>query len=215
VARLREWPSGHCVRTLLDSEALSGYWFNRSQEHAARVRREKHDRLKYGTQETVTPSPLPCWKDLTPEAYRQHVANLVAQIEEAADAKRKRTGIEPLGAKAIQAQHPHTRAERVKKSPAPRVHAVRREVRRRLCEAYSWFPLGTPKSSGEAQGRRPAPHFRSAASRRPCRTSTGRRAEGVRRSREPLAGRARKARGVSARTLRWRFHERNVANRAA
>jgi hypothetical protein len=44
-----------------------------------------------------------------------------------------------LGPEAIQAQHPHTRPERMKKSPAPRVHAFRREVRRQLYEAYSWF----------------------------------------------------------------------------
>jgi hypothetical protein len=87
------------------------------------------------------------------------VANLVAQIEEEAAAKRKSTGEEPLGAEAIQAQHPHTRPERVKKSPAPRVHAFRREVRRQLYEAYSWF-LGQFRDAAERlKAGDPDPHF--------------------------------------------------------
>jgi hypothetical protein len=49
----------------------------------------------------VTLSPLPCWKNLSPEAYRQRVANLAAEIEEDAAAARKRTGAGPLGAAAI------------------------------------------------------------------------------------------------------------------
>jgi len=43
-------------------------------------------------------SPLPCWADLSPEAYRNRVAGMVAEIEEAAAAERKRTGKSPLGA---------------------------------------------------------------------------------------------------------------------
>ena len=91
------------------------------------------------------------------------MGNLVAQIEEDAaterKTERKRTGTEPLGAEAIQAQHPHTRPERVKKSPAPRVHAFRREVRRQLYEAYSWF-LGEFRTAAEKpKAGDPAPHF--------------------------------------------------------
>jgi hypothetical protein len=43
------------------------------------------------------------------EAQVARLTNLVARIEEDAEAKRKRTGAEPLGPEAIQAQHPHTR----------------------------------------------------------------------------------------------------------
>jgi hypothetical protein len=85
------------------------------------------------------------------------VANLVAQIEEDAEAERKRTGTEPLGPEAIQAQHPHTRPERVKKSPAPRVHAFRGEVRRQLYEAYSWFLGEYRKATEKLKAGYPAP----------------------------------------------------------
>jgi hypothetical protein len=87
------------------------------------------------------------------------MANLVAQIEEDAEVERKRTGAEFLGPEAIQAQHPHTRPERVKKPPAPRVHAFRREVRRRLYEAYSWFLGEYRKAAEKLKAGDPAPHF--------------------------------------------------------
>ena len=87
------------------------------------------------------------------------MANLVAQIEEEAEARRKRTGVEPLGAEAVQAQHPHTRPERVKKSPAPRVHAFRREVRRELYEAYSWFLSEFRTAAEKLKAGDPDPHF--------------------------------------------------------
>jgi REP element-mobilizing transposase RayT len=119
VARLREWPGLQSVRQLADGEPLAGTWFDRTQEYLARRKGETVDRLRYATPETVTFSPLPCWKDLSPEAYRQRVANMAAEIEEDAAAARTRTGAEPLGVAAILAQDPTSRPKRLKKSPAP------------------------------------------------------------------------------------------------
>ena len=67
----------------------------------------------------MTFSPLPCWEHLSPEAYRERVGKMGLEIEEEAAVIRKRTGAHPLGAAKILAQHPWTRPERVKKSPAP------------------------------------------------------------------------------------------------
>jgi hypothetical protein len=138
VASLEEWPGVHAVRQLLGGEPLTGYWFDRTQEYAAR-RRQEHDRLEYATFETVVLSPLPCWEHLAPEAYRERVAGLVGTIEEAAAAKRKRTGAGPFGREAILAQHPHTRPERIKRSYAPRFHAATKAARRFFYEMYSEF----------------------------------------------------------------------------
>jgi hypothetical protein len=81
---------------------LTGTWFDRTQEYAARRRRgENPDPLQYTRTETVLLSPLPCWEHLAPEAYRQRVANLAKEIEQDAAAARKRTGVEPLGPAAI------------------------------------------------------------------------------------------------------------------
>jgi len=52
--------------------------------------------------------PLPCWKDLPPEAYRTRIAGLVEKIEADAAALREQTGRPPLGAEAILRQDPKT-----------------------------------------------------------------------------------------------------------
>jgi hypothetical protein len=139
VAHLSEWPGVHAAGTLLGGEPLSGYWFDRTQEYAARRRRQEHDPLQYATLETVTLSPLPCWAHLSAEAYRERVTALVAAIEEEADAARKRMGLKPFGREAILAQHPHTRPERIKRSPAPFVHAASKAARLFFYELYAKF----------------------------------------------------------------------------
>jgi hypothetical protein len=48
-------------------EALTGHWFDRSREYAARNQREDFEPLRYATEETVELSPVPCWAHLTPE----------------------------------------------------------------------------------------------------------------------------------------------------
>jgi hypothetical protein len=75
----RQWPGVHAVRALLDGETVQGYWFDRSQEYAARRRGEEHDRLKYATPYTVKLSPLPCWEDLPSETQKERVAEVVRE----------------------------------------------------------------------------------------------------------------------------------------
>jgi REP element-mobilizing transposase RayT len=139
VPRLQEWPGIHCVHSLLGGEPLAGHWFDRTLEYAMRRRGETFDRFQFATPETVHLSSLPCWAHLSPEAYRQRVAAMVTEIEEEAAAARQRAGKHSLGARAILAQHPHTRPEKCKKSPAPFVHAVSREMKKLLWEGYVWF----------------------------------------------------------------------------
>jgi hypothetical protein len=81
-------------------QSLKGYWFDRTQEYAARRRGETFDRLRYATPETILLSPLPCWKHLSAEEWRKLNLNLIREIGEAADA-RSRAGNQPLGASAI------------------------------------------------------------------------------------------------------------------
>jgi mRNA interferase MazF len=100
-------------------EPLAGTWFDRTQEYLARRKGEAVDRLRYTTRETVTFSPLPCWKHLSPEAYRQRVSGMAAEIEEDAAATQKRTGTQPLGAAAILAQDPTSRPKRLRRDRQP------------------------------------------------------------------------------------------------
>jgi hypothetical protein len=84
----------------VDGETLTGTWFDRTQKYLARCQGETVDRLRCTTRETVTFSPLPCRKHLSPED-RQRVANLATEIEEDAATAQKRTGTRTLGAAAI------------------------------------------------------------------------------------------------------------------
>jgi REP element-mobilizing transposase RayT len=159
VANLRQWPGLQSIRQLADGEPLAGTWFDRTQEYLARRKGEAVDRLRYATPETVTLSPLPCWKNLSPEAYRQRVANLAAEIEEDAAAARKRTGTEPLGVAAILAQDPTNRPKRLKKSPAPLFHAVSKAMRHYFYEGFSWFVAAYRTAAEKLQRGDPDPHF--------------------------------------------------------
>jgi len=160
VGRLREWPGLHCVRQIVDGEPLAGTWFDRTQEHAARRRRgEDPDPLRYTTSETVTFSPLPCWEHLSPEAYRERVGKMAEEIEEAAAAARKRTGAHPLGAAKILAQHPWTRPERVKKSPAPLLHAASKAVRQIFYEGFALFVAAYRTAAEKLKRGDPHPGF--------------------------------------------------------
>jgi len=84
-------------------------------------------------------SPLPCWKHLSAEHYRERVAELVRQIEQDAAAQRQESGLPPLGADGVKAQDPETRPRKLKRSPAPLFHAYRKTARKALYEAYAWF----------------------------------------------------------------------------
>ena len=87
----------------------------------------------------MTLTPLPCWRHLTSEAYRRRVTELVEEIERDAAIERKRTGIQPLGCRAILAQDPHHRPAVVARSPAPLVHAASQAARLAFREAYGAF----------------------------------------------------------------------------
>src|SRR6266849_4970697 len=54
VEKVRQWPGVHSAGALIDGTPLTGHWFDRTQEFAARLRREDFGRLRYATVETVT-----------------------------------------------------------------------------------------------------------------------------------------------------------------
>jgi REP element-mobilizing transposase RayT len=139
VERPQEWPGLHCVQTLTEGKVLEGLWFDRTQEYAACRRGEDFSRLQYATREILTLDPLPCWRGLTEEQRQSRATALVEDIEAEAAARRKKTGVKPLGPAAILTQDPHHRPARSKKSPAPAFHAASQAVRRGLCEAYALF----------------------------------------------------------------------------
>jgi hypothetical protein len=120
-------------------EIVQGYWYDETQAYAARRRGEEFDRMRFATLETLTLSPLPCWKHLPEEKRQKLVADLITEIEAEAAIRRQRTGSQVLGASAVRGQHPFDRPAKSKKSPAPLFHAASKVVRRELYEMYSWF----------------------------------------------------------------------------
>ena len=76
---------------------------------------------------------------MNPEAYRARIEQLVRDINDTAHQMREEKNLKPLGVKAILAQNPFAPPEQPKKSPSPLFHAVKREVRKALWEAYAWF----------------------------------------------------------------------------
>jgi hypothetical protein len=160
VGHLRDWPGLHCIRQIVDGEPLTGTWYDRTQEYIARrLRGEDPDPLRFTTRETVTLTPLPCWKHLSPEAYRQRVANLAREIEEEAAETRKRTGAQSLGRKTVLAQDPLSRPKKLKKSPAPLFHAATKAMRRYLWEGYAWFVAAYRTAAEKLQQGDPDPGF--------------------------------------------------------
>lgn len=139
VAHVRDWPGVHSVREILAGESVRGLWFDRTAEYAARNRGESSDRLRHATQETFALSPLPCWAHLTPEVYRRRVAELVEGIETDAAADLAARGLVPLGVTGVLRQHPQTRPNWTKRSPAPLFHAATKAVRKAMRAAYGTF----------------------------------------------------------------------------
>ena len=81
------------------------------------------------------------------------------EIEEEAAAKRKRTGAEPFGAAKILAQAPSTRPERVKKSPAPLLHAASKSMRQVFYEGFALFVAAYRTAAEKLQRGDPKPGF--------------------------------------------------------
>lgn len=152
VARPRDWPGAQCVEALVEGVSLKGLWLDRTQEYAARVRGESFPRLRYATVETIKLGRLPCWRHLSKREYAIRVGEVILEIEAETTARHAREGTRPLGVKAILAQDPHDRPEKLKKARAPAFHAVTKSARRELVEAYRWF-VGAYRQAAERLGQ--------------------------------------------------------------
>jgi hypothetical protein len=138
VERVLEWPGAHCAASLLDGTPLEGHWFDRTREYAARNQGEDFDSLAFATPETIELTPIPCWADLSPDAYRRCVQALVNDLESEAT-RARRPGSQVLGVAAILAQDPQHRPTKLDRSPAPLVHAATKAARKFFYEIYAAF----------------------------------------------------------------------------
>ncbi len=165
VSRPHEWPGAHCAGPLLEGRSeVEGTWYDRTREYVLRRQKKDFSETDYTTRETVRLTPLPCWKHLSPEAYRKKITDLIETITEEAQLVRSRSGAQPLGPDAICRQTPGTRPEKIKRSAAPRFHAFGKSARRMLYEAFALFVAAFREASeklrrGEDSVRFPAGSF--------------------------------------------------------
>jgi hypothetical protein len=121
-------------------------------ESAARRRGERFAKRKYATEEKVVLSPLPCWEDDGEKEVRARVRKMVKKITEKAAVERQEKRVRVLGIKAIKEVHPHTRPEKVKRSPAPDFHAEDPDTLRDLRKEYRDFCEKYSKKSKAVRG---------------------------------------------------------------
>jgi len=118
-----DWPGPNMAKAIVDGEPLIGYWFDESKEWAARRRGESFGKYDYAIRYEIEIQPLPAFRHLPPEEYREIVAGLITEIEEEAAAKR---GDRPVvGVETILSANPHKPPQTAgswrgpKRSPAP------------------------------------------------------------------------------------------------
>jgi REP element-mobilizing transposase RayT len=140
VERSSEWPGLTCLPQLLGPARRLFQWFNWTKRWSKRGSEDMAGARGRFAEEWAEPvelevTPLPCWKGLGEEERQHAVRGLVEEVEAEARARDKPV----LGASTVRAQHPHTRPERLKRSPRPLGHASTRQALRELREQYRTF----------------------------------------------------------------------------
>ncbi len=135
----RLWPGLHCIDALIDGKPLAGIWYDRSAEYEADRRGRDVDPRAFLAEYALALEPLPCWRHLPAAEYRQRIAEMVYDIEVETARRIFLTGKIPRGPEVIRQQSPLELAIKPKKSPAPFCHAISKEARNQLREAYRLF----------------------------------------------------------------------------
>ena len=139
VSSPKSWPGATSVHAIIDGGPVVGTWLDRSGMYRARRRGETVERSEFETSYATVLAPLPCWRRLSAEEYRQRCAEMVADIECETAALNARLGRTVLGVDKILAQDPHGKPRTISKSPAPMVHAATEAARELFVEAYRIF----------------------------------------------------------------------------
>ena len=133
-----DWPGVHAARALVHGEKLEGFWFNRSKEWAARSQDRDYGTYDFATEYRVGLAQLPAFRDLSPNAYQNRVAELILEIEE--EGELLRGGLPVAGVEKILSQNPFESPTRQpKRSPRPVFHARSREARKALWDELRAF----------------------------------------------------------------------------
>ena len=140
VEKCAQWPGLTCLPQLLGATRRRFQWFNWTKRWSKRGSGGKAEGEGRFAEQWAEPvelevAPLPCWAGRSEEEKQGAVRGLLQEVEAEAHARGKLA----LGVRAVQAQHPHTRPERLKRSPRPLGHASTRQALRELREQYRAF----------------------------------------------------------------------------
>jgi REP element-mobilizing transposase RayT len=140
VERCAEWPGLTCLPQLLGPARRIFRWFNWTRR-CSRGRREEvaagegRFAAEWAEPVELEIAPLPCWAGKGEEERRSAVGELLEEVEKEARGR----GKPALGVQAVRAQHPHSRPERLNRSPRPLGHTSTRQALRELRERYRAF----------------------------------------------------------------------------
>jgi REP element-mobilizing transposase RayT len=140
VEKSAEWPGLTCLPQLLGPARRLFRWFNWTKRWSKRGSENVGGAQGRFAEQWAEPVelevvPLPCWEGLREEERQLAVRGLVEAVESEARAR----GMPVLGARAVRAQHPHSRPEHLKRSPRPLGHASSRQALKVLREQYRAF----------------------------------------------------------------------------
>lgn len=140
VDRCAEWPGLTCLPQLLGEARRRFRWFNWTKRWSKRTSEDRSTGAGRFAEEWAEPvelevAPLPCWKGMGAEERRRAVQCLVEAVEAEAQVRNKPA----LGVREVREQHPHTRPQRLKRSPRPLGHASTRQALKELRERYRAF----------------------------------------------------------------------------
>lgn len=147
VRRPEDWPGASSTEGLLTGKAIRGIWFDRTLEYEARRRGERLGKYTFSSCEMFALEPLPVWRDISALELRQRIRALVKEIEAETRLRLKQTGRAALGRRRILRQNPHDCPKQSSRSPAPRFHAHRWEVRKMLELSYYFFCIAYRQAS--------------------------------------------------------------------
>ena len=117
----RTWPGATSTHGLLTDMQVIGKWVNRDRLRRSRRRKKGTPTVgeAFTSEMIVRLSPLPVWRELSPEALRAHHEAVVASVED--QGRFRRTLY--LGLAKLAQTKPHGRPETPRYEPAPICHA--------------------------------------------------------------------------------------------
>lgn len=145
----RDWPGANSTRALLTGEPVMGRWCDRTLLHRARRQRVAVEEGDLWTPESLELRPLPVWRGLPSDAYRQRIETLVRAIESWSDARTRSTGVEPIGVDRIRRHSPHQKSKQLRRTRVPLVHAASSDARFRWRRRYQDFAAAFWRSAFE------------------------------------------------------------------